>query len=104
MDKANEAEIILQTQPARTFAEKRQADFEDLQSQPGIKPKPRNKANQNHRRLKRKQKTLKPILATRKNEPETLLTKENLLNKKNENLKTCKLKTRLKHRFEKCHH
>jgi hypothetical protein len=28
-------------------------------------------------------KTLKPILATRQNQPETLLTKENLLNKKN---------------------
>jgi hypothetical protein len=26
---------------------------------------------------------LKPILATRQNQPETLLTKENLLNKKN---------------------
>jgi hypothetical protein len=40
-DKTNEAKIILQTQLARTFAEKMQADFENLQSQPGTKPKPR---------------------------------------------------------------
>ena len=32
--KANEAKPILQTQLARTFAEKRQADFENLQNQP----------------------------------------------------------------------
>ena len=53
-----------------------------LQSQPGTKLKPRNKANQNHRKPKRKPKTLKPISTTRQNQPETLLTKENLLNKK----------------------
>jgi hypothetical protein len=66
----------------RTFAEKRQADFENLQNQPRTKSKPRNKANQNHRRPKRKPKTLKPISATRQKQPETLLTKENLLNEK----------------------
>jgi len=33
---------------------------------------------------KRKLKTLKPVLATRQNRPETLLKKENLLNKKRE--------------------
>jgi hypothetical protein len=38
--------------------------FETLQNQPRTKPKPRNKANQNHRKPKRKLKTLKPILAT----------------------------------------
>ncbi|KAF0209726.1 MAG: hypothetical protein FD178_3761 [Ignavibacteria bacterium] len=63
----------------RAFAKKRQADFENLPSQPRTKPKPQNKANQNHRRPKREPKTLKPVLATRPNQPETLLTKENLL-------------------------
>jgi hypothetical protein len=46
-DNANEANKILQTQLTRTFAEKRQADFENLQNQPQTKPKPRNKTNQN---------------------------------------------------------
>ena len=73
---------ILQTQLAKTFAEKRQADFENLPNQARTKPKPRNKANQNKCRLKYKLKILKPVLATRQNYPETLLTKENLLNKK----------------------
>jgi len=41
-DKAKEAEIILQTQLVRTFATKRQANFESLQNQPRTKPKPRN--------------------------------------------------------------
>jgi len=49
-----------------------------------------------------KLKTLKPILETRQNQPETLPIKRKLV-EKNENLKTCKLKTRLKYRFEKCH-
>ena len=84
MDKANEAEIILQTQPARTFVEKRQADFENLPNQPRTKPKPRNKANQNHRRPKRKRKTLKPILATRQKQPETLLMKRKLVEQKSQ--------------------
>ena len=65
IDKANEANKILQTQLTRTFAEKRQADFENLQNQPQTKPKPRNKTNQNQSWPKRKLKTLKPILATR---------------------------------------
>jgi len=77
---ANENERILQTQLTRTFAEKRQADFENLQNRPRTKPKPRNNANQNQCWEKRKPKTLKPVLATRQNEPETLLIKENLLN------------------------
>jgi hypothetical protein len=51
----------------KTTAKKRQADFENLQSQPETKPKPQNKANQNHRKPKRKPKTLKPILATGQN-------------------------------------
>jgi len=38
---------------------------------------------------------VKPILATRPNKPETLLTKENLLNEKAKNLKTCLLKTKI---------
>ena len=46
------------------------------------KPKPRNKANQNLCWPKPKLKTLKLILATRQNEFETMLMKENLLNKK----------------------
>ena len=79
---ANETEIILQTQFIRTWAEKRQANIENLHNQPRTKPKPRNKANQNRRRPKRKSKTLKSVLATRPNQPETLLTKENLLNEK----------------------
>jgi hypothetical protein len=53
-----------------------------LQNQPRTKPKPRNKANQNPRKPKNKPKTLKPISATRQSQSETLLTKENLLNKK----------------------
>ena len=64
-DKAKETEIILQTQLTRTFATKRQANFESLPNQPRRKPKPRNKANQNQSWPKRKPKTLKPILATR---------------------------------------
>ena len=38
-DNAKENEIILQTQLTRTFAKKRQADFENLQSQPRTKTK-----------------------------------------------------------------
>ena len=68
-DKANEAETILQTQFARTFAEKRQADFENLYNRPRTKPKPRNKANQNQRWPKHKLKTSKPISVTRPNQP-----------------------------------
>jgi hypothetical protein len=41
-------------------------------------------------------KTLKPILATRQSQPETLLTQENLLNKKQE-IENVLAKTRLKH-------
>jgi hypothetical protein len=41
--------------------------LETLQSQPQTKPKPRNKANQNHRQPKRKPKTLKLISATWQN-------------------------------------
>jgi len=76
----------------KTCAEKRQADFENLQSQPRIKPKPRNKANQNHRRPKRKPKTLKPISATWQNQLELMPTKKTPPNEKAENLKTCLLK------------
>jgi hypothetical protein len=47
-----------------------------LQSQPRTKPKPRNKANQNHCKPKHKLKTLKPILATRQSQPELLPTKK----------------------------
>jgi hypothetical protein len=50
--------------------------LETLQSQPRIKPKPRNKANQNCRRPKQKRKTLKPILATGQNQPELLPAKK----------------------------
>jgi len=48
--------------------------------------------NQNHRRPKRKRKTLKPILATRQNQPELTPTKKPPPNEKAENLKTCLLK------------
>jgi hypothetical protein len=44
---ANEANKILQTQFTRTFAEKRQADFENLQNQPRILPKEIDTTNQN---------------------------------------------------------
>ena len=62
---ANETEIILQTQLARTFAEKRQANFKDLQNQPWTLPKGVDTANQNQSWPKRKPKNLKPISATR---------------------------------------
>jgi hemerythrin-like domain-containing protein len=48
-DKANETEIILQTQLTRTFAKRNRTNFESLQNQPRKKTKPRNKANQNQR-------------------------------------------------------
>jgi hypothetical protein len=86
-DKAKETEIILQTQLTRTFARKRQANFESLPNQLRRKPKPRNKANQSQSWPKRKWKTLKPILATRQNEPETLLMKRKPIEQKAENLK-----------------
>jgi hypothetical protein len=76
----------------KTCAEKRQADFEDLHNRPRTKPKPRNTANQNHRRPKRKRKTLKTILATGQNQPETKPTKKTPPNENVENLKTCLLK------------
>jgi len=61
---------------AITFAKKRQPDFGNLAKPTGTKPKPRNKANQNHRRPKHERKTLKPILATRQNRPETTPTQK----------------------------
>jgi hypothetical protein len=61
---------------ARTSVEQRQADFENLQNQPRTKPKPRNKANQNHRKPKHKPKTLKPISATWQRQPEIMPTKK----------------------------
>ena len=61
-------------------------------------------ANQNQRRPKRKRKTLKPISATRQNQPETMPTKRTPPNEKAENLKTCLLKNICpKTLFEKCH-
>ena len=48
----------------KTCAEKRQADFENLQSQPRTPREKNDTANQNHRRPKRKPKTFKPISAT----------------------------------------
>ena len=77
-----ETDKILQTQLTRTFTENRQANFENLQNQPRTLLKEIDSTFQNQRWPKRKPKTLKPILATRQNEPETLLIKENLLNKK----------------------
>jgi hypothetical protein len=71
---------------------KRKADFENLQSQPRTKPKPRNKANQNHCRTKRKLKTLKPVLETWQNQPELMPAEKMPPNEKAENLKTCLLK------------
>jgi len=53
-----------------------------LQSQPGTKLKPRNKANQNHRKPKREPKTLKPVLTTRQKQPETLQMKRKLVEQK----------------------
>jgi hypothetical protein len=49
-------------------------------------------ANQNHRRPKRKPKTLKPISATRQNQPELTPPQKIPPNEKAENLKTCLLK------------
>jgi len=66
--------------------------LETLQSYPRTKLKPRNKANQNQRKPKRKQKTLKPISATRQNQPEFMPVKKPPPNKNAENLKTCLLK------------
>ena len=51
-----------------------------------------NTTNQNRREPKCKPKTLKPISATRQNQPETLLTAKTPPNEKAENLKTCLLK------------
>ena len=68
----------------KTFAEKRQADFENLHNRPGTKPKPRSTVNQNHRKPKRKPKTLKPISATRQKQPETLLMKRKLVERKSQ--------------------
>ena len=44
-DKANEAETILQTEFTKTYVEKRQANFENLQNQARTKPKKRTCAN-----------------------------------------------------------
>jgi hypothetical protein len=77
---------------ARTFAEQRQADFENLQSQPGTPPVETDTANQNRRRPKRKPKTLKPISETRQNQPETMPAQKTPPNEKAKNLKTCLLK------------
>ena len=63
-----------------------------LQSQSRTRPKPQNKANQNHCKPKRKPETLKPILATRQNQTETLPMKWKPIKQKAENLKTCLLK------------
>lgn len=60
----------------RTFAKKRQADFENLWSQPRTKPKLRNKTNQSLCWPKLDLKTLKPISATRQNQPETMPTQK----------------------------
>ena len=60
----------------KTFAKKRQADFENLLNQPRTKPRPRNKANQNHCKPKRQQKTLRPILATLQNQLELMPKKK----------------------------
>ena len=88
----------------KTYAEKRKADFENLQSQPWTKPKPRNTANQNHRRPKRNPKTLKPILATRQNQPELMREKKLLPTKMPRTWKpACWKNTDEKLYFEKCH-
>jgi len=89
----------------KTLAEKRRFVFlpkplprkdkpilKTLQSQPRTKPKPRNKANQNHCEPKRKPKTLKPILATRQSQPETMPAKKTPPKENAKNLKTCLLK------------
>ena len=78
--------------------------LETLQSQ--LKPLPikTDTANQNHRRPKRKPKTLKPILATWQNQPELMPTKKTPPRENAENLKTCLLKnTDQKLYFEKRH-
>jgi hypothetical protein len=63
-----------------------------LHNQPGTPPTKTSTTNQNHRRPKRKPKTLKPILATRLNQPELLPAKKTAPNENAENLKTCLLK------------
>ena len=87
----------------RTYAEKRQANFEYLQNQPGTLPTETDTANQNRRRPKRKLKTLKPISATGQNQPELMPAEKTPPNEKAENLKTCLLKNIWpKTLFEKC--
>ena len=84
----------------KTFAKKRHVSINSttkpilktLQSELQIKPKPRNKANQNHCEPKRKPKTLKPILATRQNRPEIMPAEKVPPSENAENLKTCLLK------------
>ncbi len=66
----------------RNFAKRKQADFENLQNQLWLLLKETDTTFQNQSWPKRKLKTLKPILATRQNQPETLLMKKNLLNEK----------------------
>jgi hypothetical protein len=77
---------------ARAYAEKRQANFENLQSQPRTPREKIDTTNQNRRRPKRKPKTLKPISATRQNQPEFMPMQKTLPNEKAENLKTYLLK------------
>jgi len=73
----------------KTFTRKNNLILETLRNQPRTKPKPRNKANQNHSKLKHKRKTLKPISATGQNQLEIMPTKKTPPNEKAENLKTC---------------
>jgi len=61
-------------------------------NRPRTKPKPRNKANQNHPKPKRQLKTLKPISATRQSQLELTPTKKTPPKENAENLKTCLLK------------
>jgi len=61
---AEKGRLLLLTKP---LPRKDKPILKTLQSEPRTKSKPRNKANQNCRKLKRQLKTLKPILATRQN-------------------------------------
>ena len=92
---AEEGRLLFLTEP---LPRKDKPILKTLRSEPWTKPKPRNKANQNHRKPKRKPETMKPILATWQNQLELMPAKKTLPNEKAENLptggcaKTCLLK------------
>jgi chromosome segregation ATPase len=102
-NKANEAETILQTQLTRTFAEKRQADFENLHNRPRTKTEAAKQCQSKLSQTETQAKNLEADFSDWTKPARNFADKKKTCWIKNENLKTCKLKNRLKHRFEKCH-